>query len=187
MTKYSVLVFFHVASVIIWVGTGTAVATVALYALRSRDSAILALLDRLVAWLAVRVLGPAALSALGFGIWAAHTGGWPRLFWFKVGEAAFAVSFLTTAALRIPMLRRARRGGIDPLRFARRLVALGVIELTVLYLAVGDMVVKPSSSDTAALTTGGIALGVAVVLAAAILVSGGDRTAALAGEPPGIG
>jgi Predicted integral membrane protein (DUF2269) len=182
MTKYSVLVFFHVASVIVWVGTGTAVALVALYAARSRDRAILDRLDGLVAWLGLRVLAPASLSALGFGIWAAHTGGWPRLFWFKVGEAAFAVSFLTTATLRIPLLRRARRGSIDPLRLARSFVALGIVELTVLYIAVGDMVVKPSSNDTTAITAGAIALGAAVLGAAAVFFAGGGGGATAPGR-----
>jgi len=153
MNQSNVLVFFHVASVIVWLGAGTTVALVAVYAQRARDRVILERLAGLVAWLAPRVFAPASLAALGFGIWAAHSGHWPRLFWFHVGEAAFGISFLLNVAVRLPLVRRARRGAIDPRR--------------VLYLAVADMVIKPSSSDTTTLSTGAGILAVAVLAAGA--------------------
>jgi hypothetical protein len=115
------------------------------------------------------VFAPAALGALGFGIAAAHAGDWPMLFWFHVGEAAFAISFLLNVAIRGPLVRRARGGKIDPLRMARIVLALALAELTVLYLAVADMVVKPSSSDTDTLAAGGGILAAAVV--AALLIA----------------
>lgn len=167
MNEYNVLVFFHVASVIVWLGAGTTVALVAIYAQRARDGVILERLAGLVAWLAPRVFAPASLAALGFGIWAAHTGHWPRLFFFHVGEAAFAISFLLTVAVRLPILRRAQRGKIHPRRVARIVLALALAELTVLYLAVADMVIKPTSSDTTTLSTGGGILAVAVLAAVA--------------------
>jgi hypothetical protein len=112
------------------------------------------------------------LAALGFGIAAAHSGHWPRLFFFHLGEAAFAISFLLTVSFRIPLLRRARRGNIRPDRFARLTLALAVVELTVLFLAVADMVAKPTSSDTAALATGSAILASAVLASIAVGLSG---------------
>jgi hypothetical protein len=61
-----------------------------------------------------------------------------------------------------------RRGKLDPRRLARILPAVALTELTVLYLAVGDMVIKPVSSDTATLATGGAILAVSVLVSLAI-------------------
>jgi hypothetical protein len=166
LTQYNVLVFFHVASVIVWLGVGTTVALIAVYAQRARDPVMLDRLAGFVSWLGLRVFAPASLGAFGFGIAAAHSGHWPRLFWFHVGEAAFAISFLLNVAVRLPLVRRTRHGAIHPLRVARLVLALALAELTVLYLAVADMVVKPSSSDTNTLTTGGVILALAVLAAA---------------------
>jgi hypothetical protein len=172
MDKYSVLVFAHVASVIVWIGVGSTVALAALYAQRGRDHVLLERLGGWVGWLAPRVLAPSALAALGFGIAAAHSGHWPRLFFFHLGEAAFAISFLLTVSFRIPLLRRARRGNIRPDRFARLTLALALVELTVLFLAVADMVAKPTSSDTVALATGSAILASAVLASIAVGLSG---------------
>jgi hypothetical protein len=171
MSRYSVLVFLHVASVIVWIGTGATVGLIALYAQRMRDAPVLERLGAFVAWLSPRVFAPAALAALGFGVAAAHVGDWPRLFWFKVGEDAFAISFLITIAFRLPLLRRSRRGAVPPVRMARLILALAITELTVLFLAVADMVAKPGSSDTGSIAIGGAILGVAVLSSIAVAVS----------------
>jgi uncharacterized membrane protein len=90
MTRYSLLVSLHVASVIVWLGSGTTLVFVAIYAQRARDGVVLDQLGVLVQWMALRVFAPAALAAFVFGVAAAHEGHWPDLFWFHVGEGAFA-------------------------------------------------------------------------------------------------
>jgi hypothetical protein len=102
----------------------------------------------------VRVLAPASLAAFGFGVAAAHEGSWPDLFWFHVGEGAFAFSVFLSVAIRLPLLRRARRGALDPARLAQYLLAVALAELTVLYLAVPDIVVKPGGIGTSAVRYG---------------------------------
>ena len=159
MSRYSLLVSLHVASVIVWLGSGTTLALVTVYARRARNDIVLDQLGALVAWMAPRVFAPTALCAFGFGVAAAHEGHWPDLFWFHVGEAAFAFSFLLTVAIRLPLLRRARRGTLDAARLAHYLLAVALAELTVLYLAVADMVTKPSGFSTSAVRYG---LGVVV-------------------------
>jgi hypothetical protein len=116
MTRYSLLVSLHVASVIVWLGSGTTLVFVAIYAQRARNRVVLEQLGALVQWMALRVFAPAALAAFAFGVAAAHEGHWPDLFWFHVGEGAFAFSFLLTVAVRLPLLRRARRGTLDSVR-----------------------------------------------------------------------
>jgi hypothetical protein len=115
------------------------------------------------------------LAALGFGIAAAHSGHWPRLFFFHLGEAAFVVSFLLTVMFRLPLQRRARRGDIRSDRFARLTFALALVELTVLFLAVADMVAKPTSSNTATLVIGGAILAFAVFASIAVGLSGRSK------------
>lgn len=167
MTHYSLLVSLHVASVIVWLGSGTTLAFVALYAQRARNGVVLEQLGALVQWMALRVFAPAALAAFGFGVAAAHAGHWPDLFWFHVGEGAFAFSFLLSVAIRVPLLRRAGRGKLPAVRLARYLLAVAFAELTVLYLAVADMVVKPSGIGASPIRYGAGLLALGLVLAAA--------------------
>src|SRR5215467_6287342 len=131
VTRYGLLVSLHVASVIVWLGSGTTIAFVAIYAQRARNAVVLEQLAALVQWMALRVFAPAALAAFAFGVAAAHAGHWPDLFWFHVGEAAFAFSFLLSVTVRLPLLRRARRGSLDPARLAQYLIAIAVAESTV--------------------------------------------------------
>ena len=166
MTHYSLLVSLHVASVIVWLGSGTSVVVLALYT--RRNGVVLEQLGSFVQWMAVRVFAPASLAAFFFGAAAAHEGHWPHLFWFQVGEAAFGFSFLLTLVVRLPLLRRARRGAVGAARLAQYLLALAVAELTVLYLTVGDMVIKPAGTGTNAFRYGLAIVAVGFLTAAVI-------------------
>jgi hypothetical protein len=168
MTRYSALVTLHIASVIVWLGTGTTLALVAIYAERARDGLVLGQLGGLVKWMSLRVLAPASLAAAGFGVAAAHEGHWPHLFWFQVGESAFVFSFVLTIAVRLPLLRHGKRHPFDIRRLSRYLLALALAELTVLYLAVADMVVKPTDSRTSVVGYGVVGLALGFLAAAAI-------------------
>jgi hypothetical protein len=184
MTRYSLLVSLHVASVIVWVGSGTTLVLVAIYAQRARDGVVLERLGGLVQWMLLRLSAPAALAAFAFGVAAAHAGHWPDLFWFHVGEAAFAFSFLLSVAIRLPLLRRAGRGALDSVRLARYLVAVAVAELTVLYVAVADMVAKPGGFGTSAVRDGGVVLVVGLVAALAVAVRARSAQPAVGGATP---
>jgi hypothetical protein len=85
-----------------------------------------------------------------------------------VGESTFVSSFLLTIAVRLPLLGRARRRGFDAGRLSHYLLALALAELTVLYLAVADMVVKPSGSGTSVVRYGVVGLALGFLAAAAI-------------------
>ena len=170
MSRYSLLVSFHVASVIVWLGCGTTIALVTIYARRARNRVVLGQLGALVRWLTLWVLLPASLAAPGFGVLAAHAGHWPDIFFFHVGEGAFLFSFLLTVAIRLPLLRRAGRGAVVPVRLPQYLLALALAELTVLYLAVADMVAKPAGFGTSGVRYGGLVLALGLLGAAAIAV-----------------
>jgi hypothetical protein len=125
--------------------------------------------------MALWVLAPASLAAVGLGFAAAFAGHWPELFFFHVGEAAFTFSFLLTVAIRLPLLRSARRGAIPAARLAQYLLALALAELTALYLAVADMVTKPSGIGASAVRNGGVVLALGLLAAAAIAYRARNR------------
>ena len=168
MTGYSLLVTLHVASVVVWLGCGTTLAFITIYGQRARNDVVLEQLGALTQWMALRVLAPASLAAAGFGVAAAHVGHWQDIFFFHVGEAAFVFSFLLTIAIRLPLLRRARRGGIEAARLSQYLLALALAALTVLYFAVADMVAKPAGIGTSGVKYGGGILALGLLAAAAI-------------------
>jgi putative copper export protein len=167
MSRYELLLFLHVTAVIVWLGTGTALTLIAIYAERN-DRELLQRLGPIGRGLAPRVFGPSALGALVFGILLVLDGSWTfEPLWIKLGFGAFALSFLLNAAVRAPLVRRQARGEIDPLRVGRLLGRLARVELTVLYLAVADMIAKPEGGDVGTLAAGGAILALAVAFAAA--------------------
>jgi uncharacterized membrane protein len=168
MSRYSLLVSLHVISVIVWLGCGTTLAFIAIYAQRAKNGVALGQLGALARWLTLWILVPASLAAPGFGVLAAHAGHWPDIFFFHVGEGAFLFSFLLTVAVRLPLLRRAKRGAVAPARLPQYLLALALAELTVLYLAVADMVAKPNGIGTSSVRYGGLVLALGLLAAAAI-------------------
>jgi uncharacterized membrane protein len=163
MDGYELLLFLHVSSVVLWLGTGTTLALLALHARRARDGALLERMSALGAWFGPRVFAPASFGTLGFGIALVADGHWGfgRL-WVVLGLAAFAASSLVNAGVRLPLMRRLERG-VDVERSGRVLARLPLLDLAVLYLAVADMVAKPTVSDTATLATGGGILALAAV------------------------
>src|SRR5262249_20203917 len=143
-------------------GAGTTLALVAIYARGHSDRVLLERLGALGPWLGPRVFGPASLGALAFGLGLMVDGDWGLRLWIVLGLAAFATSAVLNAGVRLPLERRLARGGGDPRRTARLLARLPLLELTVLYLTVADMVAKPSVSST-----GPLAVGAAILAAAA--------------------
>jgi len=119
MSRYELWVFLHVASVIVWIGAGTTLALIAFYAQRTRDRLLLERLAGLNGWLGQRVFASSALAALGFGIAAARSGHWSSPLWIRLGYGAFAISILLNVAVRLPLLRRIRRGATSTVRGAR--------------------------------------------------------------------
>jgi hypothetical protein len=165
MSGYELLLFLHVVCVIVWLGAGTTLALIAVAAERMRDRPLQDRLGALGRWLGPRVFLPATLGALAFGLALVAKGSWTfGPLWIKLGLGAFAVSLLLNATVRFPLLRRLEGAeGAETDRAGRLLALLGRVELTVLYLAVADMIAKPSGSDTAALAAGGAILALAVV------------------------
>jgi uncharacterized membrane protein len=167
MSRYEFLLFMHVVAVIVWLGTGTALTLVAIYAARS-DRELLQRLGPLGRVLGPRVFAPASLGALVFGILLVIDGSWTfDPLWVRLGFLAFATSFLLNVVVRAPLVRRQARGLIEPARVGFLLGQVARVELAVLYLAVADMIAKPTGGDVGTLIGGGAILGIVVANAAA--------------------
>lgn len=139
MTRYELFLFLHIACVIVWLGAGT---TVAVLSLRMS-------MTDLAEWLGRRVFGPSSIGALVFGFALVFEGDWTfSPLWIKLGLGAFALSTLLNAGVRFPLIRR------NPPDRDRKLAALARVDLAVLYLAVADMVAKPTGDDVVALAVG---------------------------------
>jgi hypothetical protein len=139
MTRYELFLFLHIACVIVWLGAGT---TVAVLSLRMS-------MTDLAEWLGRRVFGPSSIGALVFGFALVFEGDWTfSPLWIKLGLGAFALSTLLNAGVRFPLIRR------NPPDRDRKLAALARVDLAVLYLAVADMVAKPTGDNVVALAVG---------------------------------
>ena len=164
MSRSEFLLFLHVASVIVWLGAGTTLALAAAFARRTGDSRLQRDVVRLGEWLGPRVFGPSSLGALVVGLLLVWDGHWAfGPLWIKLGLAAFAATTVTNAVFRLRTLRRLERAPAEAESAYRQLGRIARVDLTILYLAVADMIAKPSSSDTWTLVVGGAILALAVL------------------------
>ena len=154
MTRYDVFLFLHILSVILWVGAGTTLGLLWFHPDRELRRRIAPLGE----WLGPRLFAPAALGALVFGLLLVHEGHWTfHPLFVQLGLAAFALSFVVNAAVRTPLSRKLAG---RPQRLEGVLSALSTFELSVLYLTVADMVLKPDGSDTVFIVVGAMILAV---------------------------
>ena len=154
MTRYDVFLFLHILSVILWVGAGTTLGLLWFHPDRELRRRIAPLGE----WLGPRLFAPAALGALVFGLLLVHEGHWTfHPLFVQLGLAAFALSFVVNAAVRAPLSRKLAG---RPQRLEGVLSALSRFELSVLYLTVADMVLKPDGSDTVFIVVGAMILAV---------------------------
>jgi hypothetical protein len=161
MTRYEVFLFLHILSVILWVGAGTTLGLLWFHPDRELRRRIAPLGE----WLGPRLFAPAALGALVFGLLLVHEGHWTfHPLFVQLGLAAFGVSFVINAGVRAPLSRKLAD---QPERLEGTLSALSRFELSVLYLTVADMVLKPDGSDTVFIVVGAMIL----VATAALVVA----------------
>jgi hypothetical protein len=142
MTRYELFLLLHILCVIAWVGAGTTLGLLWFHPDRELRRRIAPLGE----WLGPRLFAPAALGALAFGLLLVHEGHWTfSPLWVQLGLAAFGLSFVINAGVRAPLSRKL---SAQPQRLEGILSALSRFELSVLYLTVADMVLKPDGSDT---------------------------------------
>jgi uncharacterized membrane protein len=185
VTRYELLVFLHLTAAIIWLGAGFLLGLLVLGAERAGDRMKEAGYHRDVGWLAPRLFIPASLSTVIFGVLVVIDGPWSfDQLWIMVGLVGWAISFVLGFFYFKPEGERigalaAQHGPMHP-EVDWRLHRLNIVDrlqLTILFLVVANMVIKPTGDDT-----GVIIVGIAIIAIAAGLSAMAVRRHRPAGE-----
>ena len=150
---YDVLQFLHVASAIIWLGSGVGLVALIGAMTKSGDRATLLATNRYMEMLGPKLFGTAAMSTLIFGVLTVLTGRGISFgdTWVVMGLVGVAIS-LVFVGLSAPVNKRlaasAEQHGADhpdvtaALRQAR---LYNYLDLLVLFIVVWAMVTKPGA------------------------------------------
>lgn len=150
MDWYSIFKFLHVASAVIWIGGGLIMVLLGARADRARNEADMVGVVRQVAWAADRIYVPASIATLIFGVITAWLGSLFSMLWVNLGF----VGIVSTIALGVLVLTpRAKtvnaEAGVTPKAVAvsREILTIAKFDMTVLFVVIADMVLKPDASD----------------------------------------
>jgi uncharacterized membrane protein len=153
MTLDSWLHFGHVLSAIVWVGGGLMLSIVGLRVRASGDPNAVRQFAGTLSYAGIRVLLPAVVGTLGFGVWLViENAAWDfGQLWVLLALGLFAVAFLIGAVYLSRVGTRLQRLAVDEgptsandwaMLLDRWLLGYGMV-LVVLLVAVWDMVFKP--------------------------------------------
>ncbi len=174
MSLYELFLTLHVISAVTWLGAGFAITMLLLSARRAKSPEREGQLHAEMDFLAPALFIPSSLATLLFGVLSAIEGNWDfGQTWITIGLVGWAASFLTgffyfrTESEKIAAIVEAKGPSAqEATRRSRRMTAVDHIELTILYLVLVTMVVKPTGDDTGVL----VALGAIFIAAVALNV-----------------
>ena len=167
MSYYEVLLFLHIATAVVWLGSGFFLQMLVFRAGKTGDTPLLQGVASNSGWLAQRIFIPASLAVLVLGILLTIEGPWSfGDLWIVLGLVGYAFSFLVGILFLEPEGKRIaaamQAGDSGRASFhVGRINTVSRIELVVLYLVVAVMALKPTGEDTWTL-----ALAAALLLAA---------------------
>lgn len=150
LSTYELLLWGHLTFVAAWVGGDIMLQVLSLRALAaSGDRQVAFTAD--VEWVGLRLLTPAAVLVLLFGLALVSDGDWDMgQFWLIAGIAVFLASAITGAGFLGPEAGRisklAEEQGSDSPEVTRRIkrvLFISRIELVLLVLLILDMIAKP--------------------------------------------
>ena len=167
MSYYEILLFLHIGVVAIWIGSAFLFFALFQRAKRSGDPLLAERLGAQTAWLAQRLFIPASLSVLVLGILLTIEGPWSfDQLWIILGLGGMATTFLIGIGVIEPTSKKMHaaieaHGPAHPevARQNRRLEALGLLDLILLFAIAWDMVLKPTTDDLGTLLIPALALG----------------------------
>jgi uncharacterized membrane protein len=161
MTLYEFLLFIHVAATVVWVGAGLCSLVLATGYDRDGDEPAIRRFLADQERLATRLFIPASLTVVIFGIaLVIESDAWTfDYLWIVLGLVGFAATFVTglfmikPASERIGAAMEREGGRLTPaLRTdVRKLIVMARLDYVVLFLAIADMVIKPTGDDVAVL------------------------------------
>lgn len=177
MSLYELLLLLHISAVVIWLGAGFLIAVLVFGAERAGDRMREAAYHRDVGWLAPRLFIPSALATLVLGVLLVVDG--ERSFgelWIVIALVGWAISFALGFFYFRPEGERigamvAERGPDDPEAGfrVRRLNVVDRLQVTILFVVLADMVLKPAGEDTGLLLAGAVVLAAATAMSVAAI------------------
>ncbi len=153
-TYYDTLKFLHVLAAIVWLGSGIYAQALATMVRGEHDPARLAMVARDIGRLGQRLITPAAISVLVFGVWLVAADPYLNFTdtWIEVGLIGYLITLITGAGFLGPESARlgrlsAERDPADPeiQERIKRIFLVSRIDLVVLIVVVADMVFKPGA------------------------------------------
>lgn len=174
MTSYEFFLFLHVAAAIIWLGAGFLMTLLVWGAASAGDRVREAGYHRDVGWLAPRLFIPASLATLILGIVVAADGDWPFDLWLVIAVVGWLISFLLGFFYFRPeggriagLVEEHGPGNAEADWRVHRLNWVDRVQLTILFVVVADMAIKPTGDDGGVLVVGVGIIAAAILLAAA--------------------
>ena len=171
MSLYELLLFVHIAGVVVWIGTGIALILLSARFERTRAHDGLGALFDQSGWLANAVFTPVSLLVLLAGIGLVFEGEWSfGDLWVVLGLVGFVLTFLTGVSvirprsIAIAKMRASEGMSERTVRRMRDLFVLARIDYAVLLVVIADMVLKPASDDVAVLVAMAAVIGAVAVL-----------------------
>jgi len=157
MDWYSIVKFLHVASAIVWVGGGFTIMLLAVRADRAGNMDDMLRTMRATGELGNRLFMPASMLTLLSGLilcwfWIGFTD-----LWIIIGLIGFATTATIGSTIFKPtadrMAAMIAKDGVTPaaLDLGRRILKIARFDYTVMLIVIADMVLKPTSGDTAIL------------------------------------
>ena len=171
MDWYSIVKLLHVISAVVWVGGGLMLAIMGTRAAMSGDMQATALAMKTTGDMGGRVMMPASLLTLVFGLilcwfWV----GFSEL-WIVIGLVGYFVTFLVGTLVFKPagdrMAASIARNGVTPALMVdgNRILRVARFDYAVMMVIVTDMVLKPTPDDV------GVLAAMAVILIAGAIAA----------------
>jgi hypothetical protein len=167
MDWYTIVKFLHVSCAVIWIGGGLIMVLLGVRADRAKNDTELVGVVRQVAWAADRIYVPASLATLVFGVTAAWLGSLWSSLWVNLGFVGIASTIALGVLVLTPRAKKvSAEAGVTPeaVRLSREILTIAKFDMTVLFVVIADMVLKPDASDWGWL----VAFAVMIVAAAAL-------------------
>ena len=160
MTWYTLLLFAHVSMAVIWIGGGLMMQFFAMRASMSGDPSRMAVIGQDIHWIANRLFIPASLLAFVSGVLLVIESDFYGFGddWIVIGLSLYAATFLAGLLYLGPEAARvgtlSAEGSPEAGPRGTRLIFLARLDLTLLFLIIYDMTVKPEFGDAASMLWG---------------------------------
>jgi uncharacterized membrane protein len=177
MDWYSLVKFLHVASAVVWVGGGFALALLALRGERANNIEAMLVAMRATGELGNRLFAPMSMLTFAFGFilcwfWVGFSD-----LWIVIGLAGYLTTFTVGMTVFKPTADRMAgmiaAEGITPrvLELGQRMLRFARLDYSVMLVIVADMVLKPTAADVVVLGAMATVLAVGVAMALGVVGS----------------